>query len=63
MTSTATEVRLKMAMYESRIAPVRAAMDEMFGSLLQRYVFLATRRRRKSKGYRKHVRRMKAEAR
>lgn len=61
--STATEVRLKAEMFERRIAPWRARVNEVMGELLAKSFAMAIRRRRGSKGWRRHVRAMKAAAR
>lgn len=63
VTSTATEVRIKEAMFWQRMAPRLAHFNQTVGSMFAEYVKQATKRRRKSKGYRKHVRRMKAASR
>ena len=63
MTSTATEVRIRAEIYERRMAPWRARMSQAFGAMFADFVQRATKRRRKSRGYRRHVRRMKAAAR
>ena len=63
MTSTATEVRIRAEIFERRMAPWRARLNQTFAAMFADFVKRATKRRRKSKGYRKHVRRMKAAAR
>ena len=60
---TATEVLMRMAEYERRVAPIRAHLNQHFAGLLTMFVAKAIKRRRKSKGWRRHVRRMKANAR
>lgn len=63
MTSTATEVRIRAAMFERRVAPVRARVNAHIGDVLAYMLPHLLRRRRKSKGWRKHVRRMKSKQR
>jgi len=57
--STATEVWLRAREFERRIAPHRNTFATGFGRLIA----MAFRRRRKSKGWRKHVRQMKSKQR
>lgn len=58
--STASEVRMRMAEFERRVAPVRAHLGAVFREQFALLTKMALRRRRKSKGWRRHVRMMKA---
>lgn len=60
MTSTATEVRIKSEIAARRIAPWVSRLNQTFGAMFADYVKQATKRRRKSKCYRRTCRRMKA---
>ena len=60
MTSTATEVKIRAAMFERRVAPLRARMNEHIGDVIAYMMPHLLKQRRKSKGWRKHVRRMKS---
>ncbi|MCB0252102.1 MAG: hypothetical protein KDI55_00050 [Anaerolineae bacterium] len=60
---TAAEVMMRVAEYERRMVPMRSRFNRHFGEMLAKFVAKAIKRRRKSKGWRKHVRRMKANAR
>lgn len=63
MTSTATEVRIKERMFWERVTPALVRVNETMGELLAKSFAMANRRRRGSKGWRKHVRRMKSKTR
>lgn len=63
MTSTAPEVRIRAAIFERRVAPWRAKLNKTFGEMLAKSFAMALRRRRKSKGWRRHVRATKAKTR
>ena len=58
MARTATEVRIRMAEYDARMVSVRASLDGFVRGLMA--LTIKRMKRRKSKGYRKHLRRMKA---
>ena len=60
---TTTEMQIRMAEYDRRVAPVRARINQTVGDLLVAFMARAIKRRRKSKGWRRHVRRMKANTR
>lgn len=60
MSGTATEVRLRVEMFERRLVRWRVRLNEALGELLAKPIAMASRRRRKSKGWRRHVRKMKA---
>lgn len=61
--STALEVKMRVHEYQRRAAPMLARMNQIFREVLAIQIALASRRRRKSKGWRKHVRRTKAQQR
>lgn len=61
MTSTATEVRIRSEIAARRMAPWLNSMNQIVGAMFSAYVKQVTRR--KSKGWRRHVRRMKQQQR
>ncbi len=58
---TATEVRLRVAEYERQVAPIIADFRYRANVAFAEWMKLASKRRRKSKGFRRYVRRMKAK--
>ena len=58
MDSTATEMRIRMKEFERRMEPMRTRMQAALAIQLKLVTKMLTRR--KSKGWRRHVRLMKA---
>ena len=61
--STATEVRIKSDIAARRIVPWLTHFNQTVAAMYSEFVKQATRRRRNSKGWRRHVRRMKQQRR